>query len=86
MRLKLVQGSEGRRGGPNLADLQVGEMNALARASSGRRRRATVCTSALEGQNRPRACALRVERESGATPAPRAQHHRARGSARWVVG
>ena len=48
-----------------------------AQASSGRRSRATVRPSALEGQNRPRprACALREERSAGAAPAPRAQHY-----------
>ena len=42
--------------------------------------------SALEGQNRPRVCALREERSAGAAPAPRAQHYRRRRSARWGVG
>ena len=56
------------------------------RASSGRRPRATPRPSALGGQTRPRACALRPERAARAAPAPRAQHLRERRPARWGAG
>ena len=56
------------------------------RASSGRRSRATPRPSALGGQTRPRACALRPERAARAAPAQRAQHLRERRPARWDAG
>ena len=50
-----------------------------ARSSSGRRRRATPRPSALGGQNRRRACALRAGRAAEAAPALRAPRRRRRG-------